>query len=135
MMFGTRSCGCCLQRYSSFCKEFHQCILLPETTLFFPVVLSEMIRQINETNKHCEVLVSCSDKEIYNCMERSSLDCIQAFVIACKLMKLHASLCNCMRAHWYACKLIDMHASSLICMHSGTFWNLLEPSRTFGNLW
>ena len=72
MMLGTRSCGCCLQRYSSFCKEFHQCILLPETTLFFPVVLSEMIRQINETNKHCEVLVSCSDKEIYNCMEKSS---------------------------------------------------------------
>ena len=51
MMLGTRSCGCCLQRYSSFCKEFHQCILLPDTTLFFPVVLFEMIRQTKLRNK------------------------------------------------------------------------------------
>ena len=35
-----------------------------------------------------------------------------------------------MQAHGSACKLMDLHASSWIYMHSGTFWNILEYSRT-----
>ena len=41
-------------------------------------------------NKHCEILVSCSDKE---------RNCIQTHEIACKLMELHASFWNLMYAH------------------------------------
>ena len=40
-------------------------------------------------NKHCEILVSCSDKE-RNCklmeLHASSLTCMQAYVTPCKLM-------------------------------------------------
>ncbi len=49
-------------------------------------------------NKHCEILVSCSDKER-----------------------------NCIQAHGTACKLMKLHASSWICMHFGPFWNMLDP--------
>ena len=35
---------------------------------------------VDSPNKHCEVLLSCSDREIWNCME------------------MHASLWNCMEA-------------------------------------
>ena len=40
----------------------------------------------SNSNKHCEILVSCSDKE---------RNCIQAHEIACKLKKLHASSWTC----------------------------------------
>ena len=36
-------------------------------------------------NKHCEILVSCSDKE---------RNCIQAHETACKLMELHGTSWN-----------------------------------------
>ena len=54
-------------------------------------------------NKHCEILVSCSDEE---------RNCLQAQGTACMLMQLHARLCNCMKAFVTACacKLIDLHA-------------------------
>merc|ERR1712110_770777 len=68
-------------------------------------------------NKHCEILVSCSDKES---------DCMQAHGTSCKLRELHASLCNCVQAYVTACKLMYLHASSWICIHSGTFWNILH---------
>ena len=48
-------------------------------------------------NKHCEILVSCSDEE---------RNCMQAQVTACKLRELHVSLYNCMQAYVTACKLI-----------------------------
>ena len=63
-------------------------------------------------NKHCKVLVSCSDREIWNFMElnASSWICIQAHEPACELMELHASLSNYMKAYVTACKLIQLHA-------------------------
>ena len=48
-------------------------------------------------NKHCEILVSCSDKE---------RNCMQAHVTACKVIELHARSWNCMQAHVNACKLM-----------------------------
>ena len=42
------------------------------------------------SNKHCEILVSCSDKE---------RNWIQAHETACKLLELHESSGNCMLAH------------------------------------
>ena len=68
-------------------------------------------------NKHCEILVSCSDIE-RNCMQahatsckvieliESSGNCMQAQGTACKLRELHASSGNCMQAHGPACKLM-----------------------------
>ena len=50
-----------------------------------------------DNNKHCEILVSCSDK---------GRNCIQAHETTCKLMKLHASSGNCMQAYVTACKLL-----------------------------
>ena len=58
-------------------------------------------------NKHCEILVSCSDKE------RNG---IQAHETACKPMELHASPWNFMQSQETACKLWELHASSLTCM-------------------
>ena len=45
---------------------------------------------ILKENKHCEILVSCSDEER----------------TACKLRELHANLCNCMQAYVTACRLM-----------------------------
>ena len=59
------------------------------------------------TNKHCEILVSCSDKV---------RNCIQAHETACKLMELHVSSLN-------------FNESSGNCMQAqGTFLNILEHS-------
>ena len=46
------------------------------------------------TNKHCEILVSCSDKE---------RNCMQALETACKLIEL--------QLQGTACKLRELHAS------------------------
>ena len=48
-------------------------------------------------NKHCEILVSCSDKE---------RNCIQAHRTACKLMILCVNSWNCMQAYVTACNLM-----------------------------
>ena len=53
-------------------------------------------------NKHCEILVSCSDRE---------RNCMQAHETACKLMKLRASLWYCMQAYVTACKLMELHVN------------------------
>ena len=47
----------------------------------------EGIKKWGHNNKHCEILVSCSDKE---------RNCIQALEIACKLIELPGSSGNCM---------------------------------------
>ena len=44
--------------------------------------IDEETRKEEEENKHCEILVSCSDKE---------KNCIQTHGIVCKLIVLHAS--------------------------------------------
>ena len=67
----------------------------------------KLVRTIQ--NKHCEILVRCSDKE---------RNCIQAHVTACKLMKLHVSSWNCMQAHETSCKLMELHVSSGDCMQA-----------------
>ena len=41
-------------------------------------------------NKHCKILVSCSDKK---------RNCVQAHETACKPMELHASSANCKKAY------------------------------------
>ena len=79
--------------------------MYPETTLskieatpnYLQIFTSESIFQYGmnyevnfQINKHCEILVSCSDEER----------------TACKLRELHASLCNCMQAYVTACKLM-----------------------------
>ena len=48
-------------------------------------------------NKHCEILVSCSDKE---------RNCLQAHETACKVIELHESSGNCMQAQGTACNLM-----------------------------
>ena len=58
-------------------------------------------------NKHCEILVSCSDKE---------RNCIQAHGTARKLIKLHLRSWNFMLAQGTACKLMDLRASLCYCM-------------------
>ena len=73
-------------------------------------------------NKHCEILVSCSDKE-RNCIQALGTACKLMELhathgTACKLMELHASSCNCMQAHGTACKLMLLHASSYNCMQA-----------------
>ena len=66
-------------------------------------------------NKHCEILVSCSDK---------GRNCMQAHVTECKVIELHASLCNWMQAYVTECKFIKLHASLCNCrqayeLHAG----------------
>ena len=39
---------------------------------------------------------------------------MQAYVTVCKLMDLHASLCNCLQAYVTACKLMDLHAFCIL---------------------
>ena len=53
--------------------------------------------EVKNYNKHCEILVSCSDKE---------RNCIQAHWTSSMLRELHASLCNLMQAYLSACKLM-----------------------------
>ena len=48
-------------------------------------------------NKHCEILVSCSDKE---------RNCMQAHVTACKLMELHVSSLIFIKAYVTVCRLL-----------------------------
>ena len=60
-------------------------------------------------NKHCEILVSCSDKE---------RNCIQAHETACKLMELHVSSLNFMKVQGTECKLRELHASLCNCMQA-----------------
>ena len=55
------------------------------------VNLEDVLKKyVSKLNKHCEILVSCSDKE---------LNCIQAHETVCKLLKLPVSLGNCMEAY------------------------------------
>ena len=87
-------------------------------------------------NKHCEILVSCSDEE-RNCMQAhetvckllelhvSSLNLMKAHGTACKLMYLCASFCNCMQVYVTACKLMDLLAF-WDTLHA--FFNILEHS-------
>ena len=67
-------------------------------------------------NKHCEILVSCSDKE-RNCMKLhasswnvelhvSSLNFMKVQGTACKLRELHVNSCDYMQAYVTACKLM-----------------------------
>ena len=74
------------------------------------------LKQFSKKNKHCEILVSCSDKE---------RNCIQSHGTAGKLMVLHVNSGNCMQAHGTLCKLRELHASSC---------NALGPLGTLGNL-
>ena len=60
-------------------------------------------------NKHCEILVSCSDKES---------NCMQAHWTSCKLIELHESLGNCMHDQGTACKLMSLHACSCNSMQA-----------------
>ena len=62
------------------------------------VNLEDVLKKyVSKLNKHCEILVSCSDEE---------RNCMQACVTACKLRELHASSCNCMQTYVTACKLM-----------------------------
>ena len=73
-------------------------------------------------NKHCAILVSCSDKE---------RNCIQAHETSCKFMEFHVSSGNCMQAYvtfafWNILQafwnILDALWNILhFCMHSGTF--------------
>ncbi len=72
-------------------------------------VRENMARYRAKRNKHCEILVSCSDE---------GRNCMQSCVTACKLRELHASSGNCMQAHATACKLMQLHASSCNCMQA-----------------
>ena len=81
-------------------------------------------------NKHCAILVSCSDKE---------RNCIQAHETSCKFMEFHVSSGNCMQAYvtfafWNILQAfwnILEHTACILehsgtyCMYSGTFWNIL----------
>ena len=88
-------------------------------------------------NKHCKILVSCSDEE-RNCIQALAIVCkngMQAYVTACELMLLHASLCNCMQTYVTACKLMLQHTHSvttckLMDLHESSC-NALEPLGTF----
>ena len=73
-------------------KLIFRCPLLPRPrlTITKPNYLKEEKTLILSSNKHCEILVSCSDEER----------------TVCKLRELHASLCNCMQAYVTACKLM-----------------------------
>ena len=56
-------------------------------------------------NKHCEILVSCSNKE---------RNCMQAHETACRLIELHVISLNFIKVQETACKLREQHASSCI---------------------
>ena len=74
------------------------------------VNLEDVLKKyVSKLNKHCEILVSCSDEE---------RNYMQACVTACKLRELHASSCNCMKACVTAIKLRELHASSGNCMQA-----------------
>ena len=63
-----------------------------------------------QLNKHCEILVSCSDKE---------RNCIQAQETVCKLMELHVSSLNFLKVQGSASKkLRELHASLSNCMQA-----------------
>ena len=69
------------------------------------------------SNKHCEILVSCSDEE---------RNCIQAHKTSCKVMELHGRSRNCMQARETSCKLMELHVSPLNFMKvKGTACKLL----------
>ena len=64
------------------------------------------------SNKHCEILVSCSDEE-RNCIQAhktklnvSSFNFMKVQGTACKLREPHVSSCNSMQAYVTACKLM-----------------------------
>ena len=57
-------------------------------------------------NKHCKILVSCSDKERNR---------IQAHGTSCKPLELNVSFCNC------------MHANGTAWQAHGTAYKLMEP--------
>ena len=69
-------------------------------------------------NKHSEVLVSCSDREIWNFMELHAMQayvkCMQAqsHETVCKLIGLHATSWNCMQDNGTACKLMEFLGTS-----------------------
>ena len=62
-----------------------------------------------QINKHCEFLVSCSDKE---------RNCMQTHETACKLMELHVSSFNFIKVQGTVCKVRELHASSCNCMQA-----------------
>ena len=47
------------------------------------ILLINLVLKRSEKNKHCEILVSCSDEE---------RNCMQAHGTSCKLIELHESL-------------------------------------------
>ena len=61
------------------------------------IIINRFPFPYSSRNKHCEILVSCSDDK---------RNCRQAHGTACKLMKLHASYWTCMQATGPACKLM-----------------------------
>ena len=60
-------------------------------------------------NKHCEILVSCSDEE---------RNCILAHETACKLVELHVSSLNLTKIQGTACKLRELPVSSCNCLQA-----------------
>ena len=61
-------------------------------------------------NKHCEILVSCSDEERNSMkLHEAALNCMQAHGTSCKLIKLQ-------KVQETACKLRELHARSCMCM-------------------
>ena len=97
------------------CHFIHTSVsLIPKrrciNTIFCQIKMNIQIKMISfHLNKHCEILVSCSDKEG---------NCMQAHDPAFKLMQLHASICNCMQAYLTACKLIYLHTNLCNCMQA-----------------
>ena len=66
-----------------------------------------------------------------SCSDRQTLcNCMQAYVTACKLMELHASLWNCMKA----CNLMELNASLCNCIQAfATACKLMELDASFWN--
>ena len=71
-------------------------------------------------NKHCEVLVSCSEKYW------SLRNCMQTHGTACKHMKLHTSMWNCMQEYETACKHMNLHASLWHFMEAASLGNCMQ---------
>ena len=60
------------------------------------------VHGVPDQNKHCKILVSCSDKE---------RNCIQAHGASCKLIELYEVQETAMQAQGTACKVMDLHGS------------------------
>ena len=86
-----------------------------------------MLCMVDSPNKHCEVLLSCSDREIWNCMEMhaSLWNCMEAWVTLGNLLETW-NKADFHMGHYFDNQPLgkiyykDKYASDYIEIHSGT---------------